>query len=98
MKQITTGLPKGALEQHDVCKGCTLGKYVKSTFRDRERKAHAILESVHFVVCGPFSTTSNARHKYHVIFVDDFSRKCWIFFTQKKEETFSMFIEFRALV
>ena len=34
MQQITTGLPKGALEKHGVCKGCTLGKYTKSTFHD----------------------------------------------------------------
>jgi len=33
-----------------------------------------------------------------VIFVDDFSRKCWIFFMQKKSETYSKFCEFKALV
>ena len=33
MQHITTGLPKCILAQHDVCKGCTLGKYVKSTFQ-----------------------------------------------------------------
>jgi len=35
MQQITTGLPRGALEQHDTCKGCTLGKYTKTTFHDQ---------------------------------------------------------------
>lgn len=33
MQQITTGLPKCTLDQYDVCKGCTSGKYVKSTFK-----------------------------------------------------------------
>eukprot|EP00253_Pinus_taeda_P018306 PITA_18306 len=42
--------------------------------------------------------TSTAKHKYYVIFVDDFSRKCWIFFIQKKSETYSKFCEFKALV
>lgn len=32
MQQISTGLPKGALEKRDTCKGCTLGKYTKATF------------------------------------------------------------------
>ena len=32
MQHITTGLPRCTLDQHDVCKGRTLGKYVKSTF------------------------------------------------------------------
>ena len=34
---------------------------------------------------------STKKHKYYVIFVDDFSRKCWIFFMQKKDQTFSKF-------
>ena len=34
MQQIPTGLPKGNLEQMDTCKGCTLGKYEKSSFQD----------------------------------------------------------------
>eukprot|EP00253_Pinus_taeda_P030542 PITA_30542 len=49
-------------------------------------------------VCGPFSVDSTAKHKYCVILVDDFSRKCWIFFIQKKSETYSKFCEFKALV
>ena len=32
MQQISTGLPKDKLEQVDTCKGCTLGKYTKSSF------------------------------------------------------------------
>lgn len=32
MQKITINLPKGSLDQQDGCKGCTLGKYVKSTF------------------------------------------------------------------
>eukprot|EP00253_Pinus_taeda_P017497 PITA_17497 len=40
MQHITTCLPKGALEQHDTCKGYTLGKYIKATFHDWDIKAH----------------------------------------------------------
>ena len=35
MQQISTKLPKGNLELVDTCKGCTLGKYAKSSFHDR---------------------------------------------------------------
>ena len=49
-------------------------------------------------MCGPFYVASTAKHKYYVIFVDDFSRKCWIYFTQKKDQTISKFLEFKALV
>jgi len=49
-------------------------------------------------MCGPFSFASTTKHRYYVIFVDAFSHKCWIFFMQKKNETFSKFYEFKALV
>ena len=36
MQQISTRLPKGAFERPDTCKGCTLGKYIKDTFHDKD--------------------------------------------------------------
>jgi transposase InsO family protein len=98
MQQISTGLPRGTLAQSDQCKGCTLGKYVKSTFHEKENHASVILERIHMDMCGPFSVASTEKHRYYVIFVDDFSHKCWIFFLQKKDQTFSKFCEFKALV
>ncbi len=41
------------LDQFDACKGCTLGKYTKSSFHDRDSRVEAILEQVHSDVCGP---------------------------------------------
>jgi hypothetical protein len=98
MQQISTGLPMGILAQLDQCKGCIMGKYVKSTFHEKENRASVILERIHTDVCGPFSVASTEKHSYYVIFVDDFFRKCWIFFMQKKDQTFSKFREFKALV
>eukprot|EP00253_Pinus_taeda_P019110 PITA_19110 len=95
---ISTGLPKGTLAQSDQCKGCILGKFVKATFHEKDNRATTILERIHTDVCGPFSVASTAKHRYYVIFVDDFSRKWWIFFMQKKSETYSKFYEFKALV
>jgi transposase InsO family protein len=88
----------GTLAQLDQCKRCTMGNYVKSTFHKKENPASVILERIHTDVCGPFSVASTTKHKYYVIFVDDFSRKCWIFVMQKKDQTFSKFREFKALV
>ena len=88
----------GTLSQLDQCKGRTMGKYVKSTFHEKENRASGILERVHTNVCGPFSVASTEKHKYYVMFVDEFSCKCWIFFMHKKYQTFSKFCEFKALV
>jgi hypothetical protein len=70
----------GTLAQSNQCKGCTMGKYVKSTFHEMENHALVILEKIHTDVCGPFLVASTTKHRYYVIFVHDFSRKCWIFF------------------
>eukprot|EP00253_Pinus_taeda_P033130 PITA_33130 len=75
LQQITTGLPKGPLAQSDQCKGCTLGKFVKATFHEKDSRATTILERIHTDVCGPFSVAPIAKHRYYVIFVNDFSRK-----------------------
>ena len=75
-----------------------MGKFVKTTFHEKENCALVILERIHINVCGPFSVASIEKHMYYVIFVDDYSCRCWIFFMQKKSETFSNFCEFKALV
>ena len=75
-----------------------MGKYVKATFHEKDSRATTILERVHTDVCGPFLVASTAKNRYYVIFIDDFSRNCWIFFMQKKSKTFSKFCEFKALV
>ena len=98
MQQISIGIPMGTLSQLNYCKVCTMGMYIKSTFHEKDNQASGILERVHTEVCGPFSVASIEKHKYYVIFIDDFSRKCWIFFMQKKDQKFSQFYEFKALV
>jgi transposase InsO family protein len=75
-----------------------MGKYVKSTFHEKENRASVILERIHTDVCGPFSVASTTKHKCYAILVDEFSRKCWILFMQKKDQTFSKFCEFKALM
>ena len=49
-------------------------------------------------MCGPFSIALKINHKYYVIFVDDVCQKCWIYFMQKKDQTFLEFLEVKALV
>ena len=75
-----------------------MGKYAKATFHEKVNQALGILERVHSDMWGPLSTASTKKYKYYVIFFDEFSRKCWIYFMEKKDQTFSKFLEFKALV
>ncbi|XP_059068777.1 uncharacterized protein LOC131859222 [Cryptomeria japonica] len=38
------------------------------------------------------------RHDYYVTFIDDLSKKTWIYFMKNKDEVFSRFKEFKALM
>ena len=71
---------------------------MRTTFHENENLASVILERIHTYVCGPFSVASTTKHMYYVIFVDEYSRRCWIFFMQKKRKKFSKFCEFKELV
>ena len=37
-------------------------------------------------------------YEYYVIFIDDYSRRTWIYFLKTKGEVFSLFKEFKSLV
>ena len=41
---------------------------------------------------------SLSRYVYYVSFIDDFSRKTWIYFLKVKNKVFSKFKEYKALV
>ena len=53
---------------------------------------------VHSDVCGTMSSSSLSGYVYYVSFIDDFSRKTWIYFLKGKSEVFSKFKEYKALV
>ena len=67
------------------------GKKTKNTFPSSESKEKIILEIIHYDVCGPISSSSLSGYVYYVSFVDDFSRKTWIYFLKNKGEVFSKF-------
>jgi hypothetical protein len=80
------------------CRGCALGKNSKGYFPSSDNRSKGILDLVHSDVCGPMTIASLGGFLYYVIFIDDFSRKTWIFFMKTKDEVFNRFQEFRAQV
>jgi transposase InsO family protein len=98
LKEIVTGLPDFSTEHHEVCKGCAMGKYTKTTFPSSDSRTGGILDLIHSDVCGPMSSPSLSGYEYYVTFIDDHSRKTWIYFMRTKNEVLSRFQEFKALV
>ena len=53
---------------------------------------------VHSDICGPITPISNGGKKYFITFIDDYSRKTWVYFLQEKSEAFNVFKIFKARV
>jgi transposase InsO family protein len=49
-------------------------------------------------MCGPMPSSSISGYVYYVSFIDDYSHKTWIYFLKSKDEVFSKFKEFKALI
>jgi hypothetical protein len=84
LREMVTGVPDFSSEHHEWCKGCVLGKYTKIAFPSSDSRAAGILDLIHSDVCGPMSLASLNAFLYYVVFIDDFSRKSWIFFMKTK--------------
>jgi hypothetical protein len=98
LRDITTGLPDFSIEQYDVCRGCAMGKYAKAPFLASDSRSAGILDLIHSDVSERMSSPSLSGYLYYVLFIDDYSRKTWIYFLKTKGEVFKRFQEFKALV
>lgn len=98
LREVVIGLPNIIVEGHDPCKVCALGKYARKPFPSSEHKSKGVLDMIKYGICGSISVDSMSGSRYFVFFIDDYSRKTWIYFPNIKDEVFGRFQEFRALV
>jgi hypothetical protein len=92
-------LPDTLEKQDIVCGTCLVGKEHKKPFDEgKDCIFKVLLELIHADICGPMKTISFSGARYFLLFVDDFSRKMWVYFLSKKSYAFSKFQEFKAMV
>ena len=96
-KESVVGLPKLTFEKQ-FCEGCVLGKHPRNSFGPARYRARGVLETVHTDICGPITPASHGGKRYFITFIDDYSRKCWIYFLKEKSEAFETFKKFKAQV
>ena len=83
----------------EFCESCVLGKQKKVTFAKVGQKPRAKrLELVHSDVYGPTSVSSLGGSRYYVTFIDDATRKVWVYFLKHKSEVFSTFKKWKVAV
>jgi hypothetical protein len=96
--KMVTGLPEIHIEHGGVCKGCALGKNVKGSFSSSDNRSKGILDLIHTNVCEPKIVASLNGYVYYVLFIDDHSRKTWIYLLKTKDGVLARFQEFKARV
>ncbi|KAL5754948.1 hypothetical protein ACOSP7_023168 [Xanthoceras sorbifolium] len=103
-KGMKTLLSKGKLpdlKAVDVglCEDCIFGKQKKVSFAKIGKIPKAEkLELVHTDVWGPSPVSSLSGSLYYVTFIDDSTRKVWVYFLKKKLEVFDTFRKWKAMV
>ena len=82
----------------NFCQGCVEGKMHQLPFKSvGEIQSSRRLELVHSDVCGPMPTESIGGCKYFVTFIDDYSRRCSVYFMRHKCEVLDKFKEFESV-
>jgi hypothetical protein len=76
-----------------ICDPCLHAKAHQLPYSLSSSHATAPLELIHCDVWGP-AIQSFGRKKYHVSFIDDYSKFIWIYLLRHKSEVFQYFLEF----
>ena len=98
LKETVMGVPVLSTKYDDMYRGCILGKYAKASYSKSNNRAKSVLGLINSNIYGPMSTRALGGSEYFVTFIDDHSRKTWIYFLKTKDEVFDQFREFKALV
>lgn len=96
VKEASFGV-KFASENSEQCVTCIKGKQTRRPIHDEGTRATEILGLVHSDVLGPLKSESFSGARYLVTFVDDFSRKIFVYPLQRKSEVFDKFIDFKKM-
>lgn len=80
------------------CEICSMGKQCRQSFPRSTNETTKILELVHSDMVGPMETLSIGKARYILTFIDDFSKRAFVYFLKSKSEAFETFLEFKNYV
>ncbi|KAK9169101.1 hypothetical protein Syun_001241 [Stephania yunnanensis] len=93
-KKLLSGLTKVSLP---FCEHCVTSEQHRLKFNTSNSRSKAILELVHSDVWqAPVTSVGGAN--YFVSFIDDYSRRCWVYPIKRKADVFGIFKVFKARV
>ncbi|GJY21610.1 putative ribonuclease H-like domain-containing protein [Tanacetum coccineum] len=97
---LVRGLPPKLFKNDHTCVACCKGKQHKASY-----KAITVVSSIseplqllHMDLFGPTSIRSIDHKYYCLVITDDYSKFCWVFFLEHKDETYPILKDFINLV
>lgn len=94
-KNLVSGIPT-IVEPNKVCESCATGKKTRKAFKKRApKRARQLLGVVYADMCGPFDVPSLGGKKYFLLFVDELSRKLWVYLLKEKGKAY--FVKFCSM-
>jgi len=83
-KQMLNGLPTVTVQKEIYTYYLTGKQHRKPISKKSLWKASNKLQLVHANICGPINPISSSNKRYILSFIDDFSRKIWLYFLNEK--------------
>ena len=95
---MVNGLPQFEASK-TVCIDCMVGTQHRNPIPKKSTwRASSKLQLIHADICGPIKLISNSKKRYLNSFIDDFSRKAWIYFLDEKSEALVIFKQYKSCV
>ena len=92
-------LPELKSIDFDMCESCILGKQKNVSFLKIGKTPKAEkLELVHTALWGPSPVASLEGSRYYITFIDNSSRRVWVYFLKNKSDVFETFKKWKAMV
>lgn len=80
------------------CVICLKGKQHRLSFKLSKTRAADQLELIHTDLCGPMETALIGKSRYILTFLNDYTKKVFVYFLQNKNQVSKTFENFKALV
>lgn len=98
LRTIADGIVFRSTQLVEPCIDCLKGKQSRFRFPQQGSRATKLLELVHSDLCGPIEQSSLGGARYFITFIEDFSRKVFVYFLPSKTGILEVFQSFKSLV
>ena len=75
-----------------------MAKSHKHSYPSSFNKTDKLFVLFHFDVWGPAPQFTSHNFSYYILFIDDCTRMCWVYFLKKKSEVFKTFVNFYNMI